>query len=187
MQNANKTRGTGPLGGAMVSLWGASSLIRSVQRGTITVSAAMTNTATIAEVKTENCVLLMLGFLPSNGAQTDNKSRVRLALTNSTTITATVITAPTPDSSTVSYEIIEYAPGVIKSVQRGTITNTTPTATITAVDTSKSALYFLGNTQANTGIPARGGAYLVLTNATTVTMTSTNFDEVGGYQVVELF
>lgn len=65
------------------------------------------------------------------------------------------------------------ASAVINSVQRGTIaitgTNTSNTATVTAVDTTKAALHVVGqtNTQGSDG----SNAYLVLTNSTTITAT----------------
>jgi hypothetical protein len=62
----------------------------------------------------------------------------------------------------------------IKSIQRGTISiagaNTSNTATITAVDTAKTMLNWLGHT-ADGDIGLRVLMQLVLTNSTTVTAT----------------
>lgn len=67
MQHGNKTRGTAVLGGAgMVSLWGASSLIASVQSGTITLNASPNGTATITAVNTANSVIVFGGFSVNN-------------------------------------------------------------------------------------------------------------------------
>ena len=62
---------------------------------------------------------------------------------------------------------------VINSIQRGTIsitgTNTSNTSTITSVDTTKTELRILG--QSNTTGSVASMAYLVLANATTITAT----------------
>ena len=65
--------------------------------------------------------------------------------------------------------------GQIKSIQRGVIASP-GTATITSVNTSKSLLAYLG--------ASATGAYVVLTNSTTVTATgAANVS----YQVVEYY
>ena len=67
--------------------------------------------------------------------------------------------------------------GGIKSIQRGTIpiTGVSTTATISAVDTSKSELRYLGSTYDGGGSPTINQSYvnLVLTNSTTLTATKT--------------
>jgi hypothetical protein len=82
----------------------------------------------------------------------------------------------------------------IKSIQRGTITiggnNTSNTATITAVDTTKTQLVFLGNSRGGTGGDHAGmDARIVLTNSTTITATRTcsncGADTVVSFEVVE--
>lgn len=63
--------------------------------------------------------------------------------------------------------------GAIKSTQRGTIALTavaSNTATITAVDTSKSVLRYLGQTSIGS-IAAETDVKIVLTNSTTITAT----------------
>jgi len=72
--------------------------------------------------------------------------------------------------------ITKSIPTVIKSIQRGVITianaSATQTATITAVDTTRSALKFLGRSYAgDTKYAYDTSCYLVLTNSTTVTAT----------------
>jgi len=178
----------GPQGmGGMVSLWGASSLIKSVQRGTIAVTAATSAISTINAVDMNNSVLKMLLTRGTTAGQFGNKWWTRIELTNATTVTAYVQTAPTPDSATCSFEIIEYMPGVIKSIQRGTMNVTTP-ATITAVDMNKSALDHLGVTD-SVGISSNDVCTrVILTNSTTVTPATSNPNaQVTGYQVVEMF
>lgn len=168
-----------------VALWGAPTLIKSVQRGTISITGAASATATITSVDTNNAVLRHLGSTYSASSIDQSKSKARLALTNATTITATVNTSPGADTCAVVYEITEYYPGVIRSVQRGTISGAA-SATITAVDTSRSELVFLGFTTAITTGDQIYSVRHALVNATTVTQTEgaaqTN---VGSYQVVE--
>lgn len=164
------------------------SLVKSVQRFTITITGATSNTATIAAVVTANARLRKLGYTFTGTAGSGDDSMVRLEFTNTTTITAFVNTSPGADSVTVSGEVIEYVAGVLKSVQRGTITNNA-TATIAAVNTSRTELDFLGNTTAGgaaTNDPTN--CYQVLTDSTTVTqVTDTEAANVGGYQVVEYY
>ena len=59
--------------------------------------------------------------------------------------------------------------GGIKSIQRGILTNASPTATLSpAVDTTKTELRHLGTN----GSVSSNNVQLVLTNSTTVTATS---------------
>lgn len=72
--------------------------------------------------------------------------------------------------------ISQFGGGAIKSIQRGTINATAggATATISAVNTSKTELRFLGggDYMGVTGYPVF--ARVVLTNSTTVTATASN-------------
>ncbi len=183
-----RTRLLGPGWTARVSQWMMRSQIKSIQRATIAITGATSNTATVTAVDPNNSRLRFLGWSDSS-TLTGPQGLVRIALTNSTTITANVVTSPGADTASVSFELIEYQPGVIKSVQRGTITDPTTTATITAVNTVKTELDYLGNTTANTaGIFTTQFTRLVLTNATTVTASSgANDGQVTGFQVVEWF
>lgn len=78
----------------------------------------------------------------------------------------------------------------IKSIQRGvlTMTSSSLTATISSVDTSKSILYFLGNTAYNS-TSGTGDIYIELLDSTTI--RGTRSTPTGGtatlvsYQVVE--
>jgi len=172
---------------ALVARWGASSLIKSIQRGTIAITGATSNTATVTAVDTANARLKYVGATYNNVAGTVDKAAVKIVLTNSTTITANVITSPGADTCTVSYELIEYWPGVIKSVQRGTMNGAT-TATITEVNTAKSEVDWLGSTDTTGGITATFITRLTLTNGTTVTSNiGVVTAAVTSYQVVEWF
>lgn len=96
----------------------------------------------------------------------------------------------------MTFDIIPPTPyptqsSVIASIQYGTVsitgTNTSGTATITSVDTSKAALLFLGfsSSRDDGQMPAR----ITLTNATTVTATRSTPGGTGattvGFCVVE--
>lgn len=184
-------RSIGPAGiGGVVALWGAPSLVIGVQRGTITITGAATGTATITAVDTANSRIRFLGQTASLNAVDGTKYFARLALTNATTVTATVNASPGADSCTVGFEVTEYAPGVLRSVQRGTISCTggSATATISAVNTSKSELSFLGfsdtDTSNNNGVVPR----LAFTNATTVTASNVVAAQATvAYEVAEFF
>lgn len=179
----------------MVGLWGASSLIKSIQRGTVTIaSAATSGTATITAVDLANSVLVFSGEQPViNVSVPADRFIGRLELTNNTTVTAYVNTAAY-EILYMRYEVIEYRPGVLRSVARGTITTATAasgTATITTVDTTKASVSGLGFTTDSlsdgTGMPM---GTTVLTNSTTVTATFASgapINRVVGYQVLEWF
>ena len=71
----------------------------------------------------------------------------------------------------------QFSSGGIKSVQRGTISltgsNTTATATVSAVDVTKSQLAMLGlsTDSGNTNVTSESFTRLSLTNSTTITAT----------------
>ena len=180
-------------GSQAVSGWlrGGSGNISRIQRGTITIAqAATSNTATLTNaVDVNRSRLVLLGITAAGDAQV-NPVACRLALTNGTTVTATVNTASGSGDRVVSYEVIEYAPGAIKAIRRGTITTTAAssgTDTFTAVNTDKSSVDFLGFTTDSTQTsPASAWVRLELTNTTTITATGVGgVNRTIGYQVVE--
>lgn len=170
-----------------------STLIKSIQRGTITLTSVTTNTATITAVVLANTVIRFLGFdFQTDSGVTAAQVRTYVELTNTTTVTASRNTGT--GTVRLNYEVIEYYPGLIKSVQRGILAMTTAsnTATITAVDTTKAECAFLG-VLANDGnageFAGRSASKIELTNSTTVTASrgiGTNSANVS-YQVVEYF
>lgn len=177
-------------GSAVVGRWLAPSLIQSIQRGTIAITGATSATATVAAVQPEHCRLVWLGDTYSDATGSGNTAFVRLALTTSTTVTGTTQTSPGAATVTVAFELIEYRPGVLKSVQRGTISQPATTATITEVDPAKAQVEYLGQTCVSGGaaIVSTQQAKAVLTNGTTVTVTAgVNDGQVTGYQVTEWF
>lgn len=165
--------------------------VKSVQRGTIALSAANNATVTITAVDLNNSLLLFRGstFSLNQVQANDAVSLVRVELTNATTVTAYTNTAPTPDTATVSFEVVEFFPGIIRKVQRGTVSVTsTGTDTIAAVNTAKAALDYLGLTAVTTSASHAILCYLTLTNSTTVTGTnSTASAIIVGYQVAEFY
>ena len=182
----------GPAGmGGMVSLWGASSLIRSVQSGAITLTDALSSaTATVTAVDLPNSRLRFLGQTNDDYTSLPSQGLAKIVLTNATTITANVISNQNAGKlHVVNWELVEYAPGVIKSVQRGTITNAAESATITAVDTAKTSTDYLGNTDTGGGLAMSCMTRLILTNATTVTVSSVipSNTQLTSYQAVEWF
>lgn len=157
--------------------------IKSVQRGTISLGGASSATATITAVDVNNSVLRYLGSSISGTSSDQSVYWTRVVFTNATTITGV---AGAASAAVISFEVIEYFPGAIKSVQRGTVTNNA-TATISAVDTTKTELSWLGQTTNFAG-DSRSMSRIVLTNATTVTHTNQTGDggtTTTGYQVVE--
>jgi len=192
MQNANKTRGTGILGGAgMVAQWGAPSLVKSIQRGT----CAAGGTVTIAAVDVNNSIITFGGNLFSAANDTKTYWFMFVTLTNATTVSAGAGTAAGTQNAT--FEVIEFLPGVLKSVQDGTITlgaATSATATITAVEPTKAVLAWRGGYSGDAAGGYLGGqgsmCHNTLTNSTTVTATRIYGGTAGVaqlFRVVEFF
>lgn len=187
---------TGAALSSRVAQWTQPGIIKSIQRGTITIAnASLTNTATITSVDVNNTRLVCLGNSSvdaGGGGSGAGPVLVRIDLTNATTITASR-TAST-DAAVVSYEVVEYWPGVIRTIQRGTITAAGvaigQTALATTLQTvTKATMESLG-LEGSTAFAADSfRARMVLTNTTTVTMTriGTSNTLVGGYQVTEWY
>jgi hypothetical protein len=188
---------TGSALSSRVAQFGIRSMVRSVQRGTIAfTSADTTKTATITTVDTANTLLTFVGNktdYAGGGTGNYNPAFCRLALTNATTITSD--RQSSTDTATVSYEVIEFWPGVLKQVQRGSINspagNATVSTTVSASALAKSSLTYLGITCTTGTNPAQTLNNLALTNTTTVTQ---NRGDSGGssatvvnYQLAEFY
>lgn len=190
-----------PFGGRVAQWMPQFSLIKSVQAGAIDLNNATSATATLSpEVNTANTMLFFLGFSTAlNTGNTPQQGYCALALTNSTTVTASRAANPGASAQNVNWAALEFKAGVIKSIQRGTIvvdTATSNTAAITAVNTAKSLVQFLGQVSAdtNTGTtgwnPTQFQHTVALTNATTVTaarVTAGTISYTVSYQVVEFY
>lgn len=187
-----RTRLLGSVGSALVCAWLRRSPIRSVQRGTIAISNVQTsNTAAITSVNTANSLLRYLNYNASPTAASIREDNLLLTFTSATVITASHDTAG--NDITAGFQVTEYWPGIIRKVQRGTITitngNTSNTATLSGFQNlQKMEITFLGQTY--TGTTATNfRALLALTNLTTVTLTKIgNADDVTvGFEVVEWY
>ena len=81
--------------------------IKSIQRGTVSLTGtASTATVTISPVNTSKAMLSFLGFT-SNGNAALGESLTRIALTDSTTITATRELTGNSFINIVSWELVE--------------------------------------------------------------------------------
>lgn len=179
----------GPQGMAgMVGLWGASSLVESVQYGTITVGTSTTGAITSVDVS--RSVVLILGISTSYSSPINQESAVRVALTNATTVTATRY--DNSGTCIVSYVVMQFAPGVVKSIQQGTIvvSTTSNTGAVTEVNVAKSVLIFAGH-ETNTYLADSDGyGRVTLTNGTTITATRGSASAgtvTAAYQLLEMF
>jgi len=154
----------GPAGmGGMVRLWGASSGIKNVQYGTITVNGG---TATITEVVVANSILFFLGN------DCGDASGAAYGFSSLVFTSPTVITFSTGANSNVgSFCVLEFVPGFIKSAGSGTVTMTgvgSATVTIPSVNTSKTFVTYIGH-GSNDGTSTAQWGRLALTNSTTIT------------------
>jgi len=174
--------------GGMVGLWGANSLIKSVQRGTLGLGGASSASVTVSAVAPENSVLRYLGSTSDFAGANASAASARIELAS-----ATSITAYNPGGTTVyvTWELLEYLPGIVKSVQRGTLADAATGAaavTINAVNLAKTALHFLGFT--TNVADTRTNPRMSMNDATTVVIwvggagVGTNNC---GYQVVEYY
>lgn len=161
------------------------STIKSIQQGTCALAGTTSQTATINSVSLANSYVVCLWISSNTATNNDERGYTRVELTNATTVTGYRDTGT--DTATIGFFVVEHFPGVIKSVQAGTLTST---ATITAVNTARAVLYHLGylaDATAAAGVTAARFVRLDLTNSTTVTLTrGTGTGTVtAGYQVVE--
>jgi len=169
-------------------IFGGAVSIDSIQTGTISLTAGQTTaTTTITSVDTARAVL----FKNGEHAATSDSARWFEVLQRIEIDSATVLRTrrnTSGSAASVDFTIVEFSSADIASIQTGSITLSTATsntATITSVDTAKSICIFLGET---TGFTAGNTAQtkMVLTNATTVTMTTTdNSDATGNFMIVE--
>ncbi len=180
---------TGSALSSRVAQWTQRGVVRSIQSGSILLSGVTSNTASVTAVVPENCILLYGGSQYGTVDTLSSGFCVRLTLTNSTTITAT--RQSSSNVAAVSYVLIELVPGVIRSTQSGTValnSVTSNTATVTAVVTAKSSLFYLGtSTDDTSGAGATFDVEIALTNSTTITATraSNSGSTVVSYLLVE--
>lgn len=191
----NRSRLLGSPFSAHVAQWSLRSFVKSVQRGTVLiVNSSTTGTATITAVQLANSLVYFLGATSANvSTNFAVDARCYLTFTNETTITAT--RAGSSDAATAGFEVIEFQPGVLRSVQRGAITisgaSTSATASVTFVDAAKCALVSLGEYSGGdvgSGDQVYQWPRLTLTNSVTVTSSRVagGFDSTTqGFQLAE--
>lgn len=172
----------GPAGmGGMVSLWGASSLIKSIQRGTISTTLT-SGSATINAVDMNNS---FVRYGSMTQTQANNNWAVGLGGVHlDTATTVSLVLGANGGTAVFAFEVVEFLPGVIKSVQRGQIiltgVATSTTATVTAVNVNKASLSSTGWAINAPGAPNTDNASkVVLTDGTTV--TANRIDASGTY------
>lgn len=175
-----------------VAQWGAASRIASFQKGVLAVAAlaATSNTATISEVVLDRTIIIT-SYRGGGSDTTAAQCAVRAELTNATTISAFRLSNATA-AGELSYTVIEFLPGVVKNVQRGTITTTgaaSGTATLSPeVNPSRTEVFCLGFTSNDSGTSAFDvlSMELVVTNGTTLTATGHGaINRTVGYCAVE--
>lgn len=150
-------------------------LVKSIQRGTITVAGTSAN-ATVTAVVVANSDLRYLGNTYSAAATSTERSMMTyITLVNTTTVQAVRQSSADGGFVVAAFELLEYYPGVVKSRQANTLALPgvgTNAATITSVNTALTSLTSLGAvTDGSSGFGADYLGMLALTNATTVTGT----------------
>jgi len=151
--------------------------IKSIQTDTFTIGASATGTDTITAVVPGNSIILYGGCTETATANEPRNTCHSLEITNSTTITGEKFQ---PAGSTViRYTVIEFNPGVLESVQYGTIdldgAEVTDTATVSAVVTANSVVFATGESGYSTsgGNDENHGRF-DLTSTTVITLTRLN-------------
>lgn len=89
---------------------GGGNTIKSIQRGTIAISATSNTsaTATITSVSTTKSVVNFLNWSCNTGGQAQDNYHPYVTLTNATTVTATIGTTISGGIITASFEVIEF-------------------------------------------------------------------------------
>ena len=166
------TGGSCVVRGTIVHATGA--LVRSVQAGTITLAAATSGTATINAVDIAYSVMFYNGIVPGAAGSNLPNNLCALALTNSTTVTAS---ADAASSSTIAYTVVEFQPGVVRRVVDGTVlvtnANTVDVATLAAEVNPAIAATVYGGTRTGIGTVDAALCRAALTAANQVTVTRT--------------
>ena len=195
----------GPAGmGGMVSLWGAPSIIESIQAGSVFAglgSSVSTATTTITSVDTSRSTLTLmagLNYTNSDGLDSPGQTWIKLVLTNATTVTGSTFTNGATYGSGSGFTVTQYRPGIIKNIQRGvaSFSGGQGNVTLTAVNQNKTVVN-VGGVSCNTagawnvasGTMREFGCYLYFTSDTNL-----RFEKASGsyttnvpYEVVEFF
>lgn len=149
------------------------SYVNSVQYVSITIPGGSNSaTATISAVGSGAFLILNGHSTTDNVVTTLTRPAIRVTLTNSTTVTANRQSADATITTTVNVAVIDATANLVESVQFGTVAvnnATSNTATISSVDLSRSAVFYLGQSSTSTSAANRVFGAVELTNATTVT------------------
>ncbi len=174
-------------GSSQVINWMAQPLVRSVQRGTVTLAGTSSDATLSRPVLVQNSVLAFIGDVNQGGLDTSDVMTY-LTLVNGSTVRAT--RQNNFGGLAVGYQVVEYIPGVLRSNQSGVIDMAgggSATSTLsTAVDPTKAQLSWLGLSVAF-GTALNGTLIrLDVTNATTITASCeiAIFGHVS-YQIIE--
>jgi len=149
-------------------------IVSSVQQGTVAISTGTSATDTITSVDTTRSIALYNGTEFDTGSASGD-GLAEISLTNATTVTASRGVSSS-NTATAAYVVIEFAAGIVDSVQEVSITiagsSASNTATITSVDTAISCIFPGGNATNDTSIIASESiSDITITNATTITST----------------
>ena len=167
---------------------GKSTLVSSVQHGTVALSGVSSNTTTITSVDTSRSVVVYLGHTSPNTSASARYYNIDITLTNSTTVTAT---AGISSDQTIGFCVVEFAAVAVQSRQQFreayTTSNTTDTKTITSVTQGNTVIFYGGQTSSANSYATTRYA-LQLTSSTNVNLvrggTSTSSRTVA-YTVLE--
>lgn len=166
---------------------------KSVQSGSITIATSTTsNTATISAVSVANAVLVWCGCYTNDNVNNSTEigsGFARMTLTNSTTITATRGAANASFTVTIKYYIVEYTPGLLKSVQYGTVAGNGATSAISAVDTSRTYVGCLGEYGPDNDVAGLSAGFgtVALSSSTAVVSAGGTASSSIGFVVVEFY
>lgn len=159
--------------GKFPAIVAGSSVITSIQQGSITIAAGSnSNTATLSPTVTAaNSMLVYNGVTTDLATSNHAKCAVRITLTNGTTVTATR-ELNSSVAVTVNFSVVEFASGV-NSIQYNTITitaaGTSNTRTISAVGANAFVMWLGGSVSTASLAYADVQSGVTLTNSTTVT------------------
>jgi hypothetical protein len=155
---------------AIIVQW-AVGVMKSVQRGTITLTAAASNTGSVSAVTATNSAVAHLGQSTSLASSAYSSVHSRANLTSSTVVTVT--RGGTSSNVTASYEVWEFQSGILNSsAQEATTTLTAATSATTAISsvtTGNSLLLWGGFSGTNSNNDAAKRAAQFFSSATVVT------------------
>lgn len=190
----------GPAGmGGMVGLWGASSLIKSRQSGYVTLGVSSVGNTTINAVDMANSIVLYNGWYHNITSGTRPRdSWCRIFLQSATNVRGSMDTAGSGVDGVLYFTVIEFMPGIVKSIQRiaigVTASSASGTAAITEVNLAKTFITwdgfeYTGTEAYNATDPRNWLSYASINSTTQVGLfrPSTSFVITSYNQVVEFF